>query len=53
MRLVADDSRNLNFKALSPALLIRSFNNGRHVGASARNQNHNVFHTGIIPARAR
>jgi len=42
--LVADDGRHFGIKALRPLLCVRCLHDGCHVGAAARNQNHNVSH---------
>ena len=44
IRAVADDSGNSRIQSLFPLLLNSSAGNGRHVGAAAGNQNHDVFH---------
>jgi hypothetical protein len=41
---VADHGGNLRTVLVAPTLALCSFNDGRHVGATARDQNDNVFH---------
>ena len=44
VRLVADDGGDPCTITLSPALTLRSIDNGGHVGAAARDQNNDIFH---------
>ena len=48
IRFVADHGSDPRAKRLFPVLDLRRFDDGRHIGAAARNQNHDVFHTSCI-----
>ena len=49
--LVADNRRHLRAQMLDPGLLLGRLDDGCHIGAAARDQNHDVFHyLRIIPA---
>jgi hypothetical protein len=49
---VADNGGDANAQSLRPAALLRGPHDSSHIGATTRNQNHDVFHTACIIAFA-
>ena len=52
IRAVADDSRDAGTQGRWPVLLVRGAHDGCHIGATARDQNHDIAHAGIIRSGA-